>query len=179
MSTSSSDKIDLTGKISKWFQNRFTSLYEAVTPPPEEEYNMTELVYSAFGKDAEIFYNHKKVDLTKFQEELEAGNFGVAGSTIEWKELMEMPLKETDPDSEPTEVSIVAGVFVVTRAMKYLIRASPAIRLHYNTFSAKVEQDDAAQPDANGNRHRITQLFFTSVHKAAPIHMQTIPGLVF
>ena len=96
---SNKDGVELTGKASEWLQNQFTSLYQSVPPPPEEEYNMTSLVYSAFGKDAEIIVNHERTTLRKFQEDLEAANFGVAGSTVEWRDLMEVPAQEGEESS--------------------------------------------------------------------------------
>lgn len=78
--------------------------------------------------------------------------------------------------------------------MKFRIRAGPAQQLSYNSFSARYatctpcaslpadqlcrieEKADVERSAEDGSRLRITELFLTSVHKAAPIHISPIPG---
>ncbi|KDR80832.1 hypothetical protein GALMADRAFT_135933 [Galerina marginata CBS 339.88] len=168
-----SEKPGISGR---WLQSTVTSLYTPESAPAKEESAFKTLFFSAFSENAEIFVNHEKTTLERFQEELMTANFASSGtrSTIDWKELFEVP-PNTEGATE-AQGGIVAGVFVVTRFSKYLIRAAPAQRLNYNAFSAKIEPDKSNQPGVEGrNQLRINQLFITSLYKSPPINLVPIP----
>ncbi|KDR67202.1 hypothetical protein GALMADRAFT_80058 [Galerina marginata CBS 339.88] len=150
---------------SQWLQGAFTSLYESA--PPAEVSDFEALFLFTFSEEAEIILNHEKVPLETFQLGLSKANFAISRASVEWKEVIEVPPKDGGTDPEV----IVAGFFVVTRSMKFRIRAGPAQRLSYNSFSAKF----AGPPDAEGSRRRIAQLVITTLDVAAPIHLQGIP----
>ncbi|KAF8901933.1 hypothetical protein CPB84DRAFT_1846630 [Gymnopilus junonius] len=159
------------GTTGRWLQSKFKNIYESSSP---EESDFRTQVSFVFHKDVEIFHNHQKVTLGTFQDSLSQANFAQSRASIEWKEVFEVP-----PAEGETESSIVAGSFVVTRSMKFRIRAGPAQRLSHNIFSVKIEQDKSIPADDEGSQFRITHMFITSVEKAAPIHMAQmhLPGI--
>ncbi|KAF8957585.1 hypothetical protein BDZ97DRAFT_1845699 [Flammula alnicola] len=155
--------------LTQWLQTRLGSLYESV--PPVEEADFNALFQSAFSDDASIYVNHEQMSQETFLTRLHSYNAAITRATVEWKEVIEATPKEGEQHSAG---GIVAGFFVVTRSMKFRIRVGPAQRLSFNSFSAKIDENPDAQPGPDGTRLRITQLFITSVDKAAPIHLQGI-----
>ncbi|PPR02549.1 hypothetical protein CVT26_012017 [Gymnopilus dilepis] len=153
------------GATAQWIQNKFTTIYESASPDQVSDFK-THLA-NVFHKDVEIYQNHQPISLGTFQDDLSQANAAHARSSIEWKEVFEVPPPEGDSDT-----SIVAGSFIVTRSMKFRIRAAPAQRLNHNIFSAKVQRNKSGQEE--DGQFLITQLFITSVQNAAPIHL---PGI--
>ncbi|KAH9485882.1 hypothetical protein JR316_0002797 [Psilocybe cubensis] len=152
---------------SQWLRNRFTSLYEAAPPPEEADFKA--LFVSIFSEDAQVWFNHEQISVDAFQEKITSANYAAKEASIDWKDLIEIPGNDAEHEG------IVAGSFVVTRSMKFRIRAAPAQRLNHNIFSAKINIDPTAQPDITGSKRRISEFFLTSFDKAAPIHLQSIP----
>ncbi|PPQ83721.1 hypothetical protein CVT25_006125 [Psilocybe cyanescens] len=155
---------------SQWLRNRFTSLYEAAPPPEEADFKA--LFLSVFSEDSQVVFNHESMSIDTFQEKLTTANYAVSDASVDWKDLVEIPAHDREAGAQE---GIVAGSFVVTRSMKFRIRAGRAQRLNHNIFSAKIDTDHSAQPDINGSKRRITGFFITSLDKAAPIHLQGVP----
>ncbi|KAF9021450.1 hypothetical protein BDZ89DRAFT_1071409, partial [Hymenopellis radicata] len=101
---------------------------------------------NAFGQNAQIY---------EFQTML-AQRFGASvGVQIEWKDIF-----------EDTEANVVAGFAVITRSLKFRIRVGPAQVLTSAAISLKLEEEDG--------KRVISQMFFTSTDKAAPIHLSPL-----
>jgi len=90
---------------------------------------------------------------------------GVSAS-VKWENYMVVPKDGDNPD----EAGIVAGFLVVTRSLKFRIRAAPAQLQTILTLNSKIEQDVTAEGDEDGDRRRIVHLFMTLVDKRPPIH---------
>jgi len=103
-----------------------------------------------------------------FLQRFSVANFACTQAAVEWKQLIEIPQKEKDNDSGPG--GIIARFFVVTRSLKFRIRAGPAQRQSLNSFTAKIEEDPATAVGHKEDGLRISQLFITSVEKAIPVH---------
>ncbi|KAF8815049.1 hypothetical protein BYT27DRAFT_7201146 [Phlegmacium glaucopus] len=122
---------------------------------------------STFSDKVSLRINHQPTSRDDFESEMRASQSALSrSSTIDWKEMLEIPT-----NSEEGAISgpggIVAGFFVVTRSMKWKIRASAAQTLSYNSFSARISQE--------GGQTRITELLLTFHVQAAPIHLHGIP----
>ncbi|KAF8919171.1 hypothetical protein CPB85DRAFT_1429803 [Mucidula mucida] len=121
-----------------------------------ESAHTTDSPASPFAQNAQIYVNHAgPVSLDAFQATL-AHKFGAAaGVQIEWKEIF-----------EDAEAGVVAGFAVITRSMKFRIRVGPAQMLTSAMISLKLEEEDG--------KRVISQMFFTSTDKAAPIHLNPV-----
>ncbi|CAA7263069.1 unnamed protein product [Cyclocybe aegerita] len=166
-----SQRLDMTtnelagGPLASWVATRLKALYEVPAPA---SHNHQDVYAETFSSTASIILNHKNVTMDAFKKELEDASSAIKGASVDWKELVETP-------SDDSSGGIVAGFFVVTRSMKFRIRAGPAQRLSYNVFSAKVATDGQAPGSDSGEGCRqITELFITHVDKAAPIHLHAI-----
>ncbi|KAF8176942.1 hypothetical protein BJ912DRAFT_1063756 [Pholiota molesta] len=166
-----SDYIQST-PLSLWLQSRISGLYEAV--PPTEEADFKALYYTTFDIDASIYMNHEKVSQDTYLARLNSANFAVTHATVNWKELIDASPSSTEKE-EDVKGGIISGFFVIKSSMKFRIRAGPAQRFNFNTFSAKIDHKPEAEPAGDGSRLRITELFITSIQKAAPIHFPGIP----
>jgi hypothetical protein len=159
--------------LRSWLQAYLGTLYESAPLPEEADFRY--LFYATFSENALIYHNHEIVSLEVFLERLGVANFACTQAAVEWKELIEIPQKENDSDSGPG--GIIAGFFVVTRSLKFRIRAGPAQRQSLNSFTAKVEEGPIIT--AEGRKEvglRISQLFITSVEKAVPVHLRGAPA---
>ncbi|KAJ3504042.1 hypothetical protein NLJ89_g8149 [Agrocybe chaxingu] len=158
------------GPLASWVATQLTALYET---PAAASQDRRDIFAETFSSNASIIVNHRSVPVDVFKNELENANSAIKGATVGWNELVESP-------SDDSTGGIVAGFFVVTRSMKFRIRAGPAQRLSYNTFSAKVETDAQVLGQDSGEGHRqITELFITHVDKAAPIHLQAVTAGIY
>ncbi|KAG7441843.1 uncharacterized protein BT62DRAFT_936719 [Guyanagaster necrorhizus] len=132
--------------LTEWTKSQFSSLFRP------SEHLFPEV--SVFSADALIMVNHTVVSVVQFKTLL-AEKFGagaVQDADINWKELI-----------YDDETGVVAGFVDVTRSMKFRIRAGPAQIHTYVGLSAKIVQ--------NGDERTVTQMFYTSVDKAAEVHL--------
>ncbi|KIK67757.1 hypothetical protein GYMLUDRAFT_36522 [Collybiopsis luxurians FD-317 M1] len=176
-----------TQSLTDWAQSRFTSLYEGSptntdSGPVETETEaestpnasvLDSQLQSMFTQNAQIFVNHSEpMSVEEFKNHL-GQTFGTNKATAEWKECFEVGDRneETQSQAEGT-TGIVAGYLIVTRTLKFRIRATPAKNHTHISLSAKIVHDPEATSSTDQDKRRITQLFFTSVMKAAPIHIQ-------
>jgi len=150
--------------LTAWIKSHLGPLYHDESG---EQSDFHAVFNSTFSENVSIYVNHEKISRDEFESEMRVSGSALARpSTIDWKEILEIPTKsEENTTSAPT--GIVAGFFVVTRTMKFKIRASNAQILSYNSFSAQISQQE--------NQTRITELFLTFRSHAAPIHLHGIP----
>ncbi|KAK0203330.1 hypothetical protein DFS33DRAFT_1330097 [Desarmillaria ectypa] len=133
--------------LTEWTKSHFSSLFK----PSENQLQEV----SAFTENAEVLVNHTQVSVEQFKKSL-AEKFGagvVQDVQIDWKELI-----------HDEEAGIVAGFVDVTRSMKFRIRAGPAQIHTYISISMKIAQ--------TGDQRAVSQMFYTSVDKAAELHLQ-------
>ncbi|KAF5311357.1 hypothetical protein D9611_012640 [Ephemerocybe angulata] len=150
---------DVTGPVGAWLKRQFQDLY---APNEDATATIGQKVQGIFTEGPEIRYNHEKMDLRSFQENLESSQFAVKHAEIEWRDLLEEKVDEKH--------MIVAGFFGVKRLSTFRVRVGPAERHQQISFSAKIENSGGVDGS------RISELFISSSHKAAPIHLQPIPG---
>jgi len=151
--------------LTAWIKSHLGSLYLGKSTVGEQSDFQT-VFNSTFSKNVSIYVNHEQISRDEFESEMRASRSALSRpSTIDWKEILEIPKSEENITSAPT--GIVAGFFVVTRLMKFRIRASNAKIHSYNSFSAQVSQRE--------DQTRITELFLTHYSRAAPIHLHGIP----
>ncbi|KAG5653668.1 hypothetical protein H0H81_011420 [Sphagnurus paluster] len=146
--------------LPSWIQRGFTTLYSFNTTASQFQSSFEAL----FSSDAEFRVNHRVVSLESFQTNIKNRDAAAIDSSIVWKELIEVPASESQAGTE-----IVAGWFVVTRSLKFLIRDTPAKTVETVAFSAKIAKDPSVQ---SGDMQRIVELFQTVSDQAAPIHLQ-------
>ncbi|KAF5362762.1 hypothetical protein D9758_011730 [Tetrapyrgos nigripes] len=172
MTSQPSSSTDTPLSLTEWAQSRINSLYELhSTSESAEEPESTGAgtkFSSIFAPNAVIYHNHSQISVEEFQKEISQA-FGAVGSNVEWKECVESP-----ESKENSQAGIVAGFLHVTRTLKFRIRASPAKNNTFICISAKIEEDPTFDADEHGDHRRITQLFHTSVSKAAPVHFHTV-----
>ncbi|KAF5392954.1 hypothetical protein D9757_001277 [Collybiopsis confluens] len=162
-----------TQSLTSWAMSRFSALYDS---PAEFQAEATTTntssfeshIRSMFSKDAQIFVNHDgPMNAQDFQKHL-GQTFGANKTEVEWKECFETEDAENSTQGEPKN-GIVAGYLIVTRTLKFRIRATPAKNYTHISLSAKIAHDEQS---TEADKRRITQMFFTSVTKAAPVHIQ-------
>jgi len=152
--------------LTAWIKTNLGSLYESAIGG-ETDFQTT--FNSTFSEKASIYLNHEQISRDDFESNMTTSRSALSrSSTIDWKDILEIPTKSEEGASTSGPYGIVAGFFVVTRSLKFKIRASDAQSLSYNSFSARISQE--------GNQTRITELFLTSYNRAAPIHLQNIPS---
>ncbi|KAF6752267.1 hypothetical protein DFP72DRAFT_1070581 [Ephemerocybe angulata] len=148
------------GPLGAWLKRQFQDLY---APNEDATATIGQKVQGIFTEGPEIRYNHEKMDLRSFQENLESSQFAVKENVLKWKDLLEEKVDEKNV--------VVAGFFSVKRLSTFRVRVGPAERHQYISFSAKIENSGGG---VDGSR--ISELFISSSHKAAPINLQPIPG---
>ncbi|KAJ3915182.1 hypothetical protein F5877DRAFT_49031 [Lentinula edodes] len=164
--------------LTEWVQSRFSGLYEHPSPDTSDTNTTQSRIQSMFTPTAQIYLNHTgPVPLEEFTKNLEQ-TFGTNKTEVEWKECFEVPdsnKEEKDDNHEVVEgeTGIVAGYLIITRTLKFRIRATPAKNYTHVSLSAKVQGSDRSE-EKSGDSRRIVQLFYTSASKAAPVHIQGV-----
>lgn len=141
--------------LTSWAQTHLAELYES---PKESDLHST--FSSTFSNKAEIYTNHLPVRLDALEEKISTKKGAATKSTVEWKDIIEVPAEEGDKAHEVrvsiaknerltaaltnkqttlslSKAGIVAGFAIVTRSLKFRIRAAPAHTHTYITFNAK------------------------------------------
>ncbi|KAJ8591532.1 hypothetical protein M405DRAFT_814210 [Rhizopogon salebrosus TDB-379] len=148
-----------------WTQSRLAALYEA-----HENEAFASSFDAVFSPSCEVRVNHTPSTVDAFKESISSRRAAGAGVTLAWENVI-------TTGNSPDEPSVVAGTLIVTRNMKFRIRAAPAQRQTYINFSARVEQDPSVQADEDVDHRRITSFYHTSVDKTPPIHFVTPYGV--
>ncbi|KAJ4496797.1 hypothetical protein C8R41DRAFT_918055 [Lentinula lateritia] len=177
--------------LTKWVQSQFSGLYEHPSPDTSDNAQDTDTnttrsrIQSMFTPTAQIYLNHTgPVPLEEFTKNLEQ-TFGTNKTEVEWKECFEVPdnnKEEKDDNHEVVEgeTGIVAGYLIITRTLKFRIRATPAKNYTHVSLSAKIAREGTRvqgsdrSEEKSGDSRRIVQLFYTSASKAAPVHIQGV-----
>lgn len=150
----------MSDHLVNWFKDSLTSLYQSALDSAQGKLSST--VESLFEGDAHIIYNHEQIDLAKLDEALGISSALAIRAEVEWKEVMSSTV---GGNNETQQDAIVTGYFIVTRSMKFRIRAAPAQTLQHCFFSAKIKGDLGNKEGAPA----ISELFITSISKQAPI----------
>jgi len=167
----------MADSLTSWAQAHLAPLYEHSTASDNQaeaapSANHPDTFYSAYSPKAEVIVNYTPVPTDAHKDDLARRSFGSMTSTVEWKDVIEVPA-----DSEkPNEAGIVAGFFVVTHHSKLRIRAAPAETKTFVAFNAKIEQDPSVAVEAGSDPRRIAHMFQTTVTKATPIHLGKMAG---
>ncbi|KAG1733694.1 hypothetical protein EDB19DRAFT_1612677, partial [Suillus lakei] len=139
-----------------WTQSRLGALYEAF-----EDESFASAFENAFSPSCEVRVNHTPSTLDTFKDSVSSRRAASTGITLSWENVI------TTGDSLD-EPPVISGTLIITRSMRFRIRAAPAQRQTHINFSARVEiqqvQGDEDDP------LRITSLYHTSVDKSPPIH---------
>ncbi|KAJ3874669.1 hypothetical protein F5051DRAFT_416154 [Lentinula edodes] len=128
--------------LTEWVQSRFSGLYEHPSPDTSDTNTTQSRIQSMFTPTAQIYLNHTgPVPLEEFTKNLEQ-TFGTNKTEVEWKECFEVPdsnKEEKDDNHEVVEgeTGIVAGYLIITRTLKFRIRATPAKNYTHVSLSAK------------------------------------------
>ncbi|PPQ79996.1 hypothetical protein CVT24_003851 [Panaeolus cyanescens] len=169
--SSTGSSVSSSTPLASWFRSTFEALYTPLsdsTSSPDS--HLSNLLSQTFSTASEQYLNHERVSLDDLSKNIWEGNALLAGATVDWRELIEVPgTPAAEPNGEK-EAGIIAGFFVVTRSSHIRIRVGPAQRLNYNSFSAKVVSPPSSTPQ--NPQYRISQLFITSLDEAAPIHLE-------
>ncbi|KAF8990717.1 hypothetical protein BDQ17DRAFT_1371586 [Cyathus striatus] len=152
-----------TNILAPWLLPRLTNLYTTL-PTEQDDSNFEASFLETFAQSAKVVANHEDTTLDALREHIGAGKFAMARADVDFRDVIEI-VKEGGGDKE----GLVAGFFVVTRDLKFRIRAGPARRSSFNSFSAKIESDTSI-PTTLGDRRRVTEFFITLVDYAAPVH---------
>ncbi|KAH7916107.1 hypothetical protein BJ138DRAFT_1109026 [Hygrophoropsis aurantiaca] len=146
--------------LPSWTQSRLTAVYQA--PDDETFHNAFD---AAFSPKCEVFASQESSEsIETLKEQLLARRAATVNSKVDW---------DNTPTLESNEAvagpAAIDGSFVVTRSLKFRIRAGPAQRLTHVVFEAKVDQGEGDTDDSR----RIVSFRHTSTDSTPPIHFQT------
>ncbi|KAF9246858.1 hypothetical protein BU15DRAFT_69718 [Melanogaster broomeanus] len=147
-----------------WIQSRLGAVYEVA-----EEGAFQSSFDQLFSPNCEVRVDHEVHPLQTFRGELMSRRAAAQSVAVAWDDAGGGIISTNDDD--PNLPSVVAGSLVVTRSLRWLIRAAPAQRMTHINFSAKIEQDASVQADEQGDRRRVTSFYYTSVDRVPPIHL--------
>lgn len=138
--------------LTEWTKAHLTALYE-LTPTPDLDTTFS----TTFSPSAEILINHSSISLNAFKEQISETRTASLASTVEFKSLSQVSsgaegksdqVRRTNRKSRLSHLQcvtwkagIVAGCFLVTRSLKFRIRAASAQTYMHITFSAKYVTD--------------------------------------
>ena len=120
--------------LSAWFKARIERLHNV-----SEESDLQTQLGDIFTDNARIVLNHKPVSVDEFNRELANRRFAVVGETLNWQHIVDAIEDNAGGDGPRPDNEIggtVAGSYVVTRSLKFRIRAAPAQRKCHVVFSA-------------------------------------------
>jgi hypothetical protein len=120
--------------LSAWFKARIERLHNV-----SEESDLQAQLRDIFTDNARIVLNHKPVSVDEFNRELANRRFAVVGETLNWQHIVDAIEDDAGGDGPRPDNEIggtVAGSYVVTRSLKFQIRAAPAQRKCHVVFSA-------------------------------------------
>jgi len=146
--------------LTTWFQAAIQQVYDL------KDTNFIGVLDAMFEDDASIILNHVPVSLKEYNDQFTALRAAAVTEVVEWEDIQDMPATdgyegETPAPAPPTE-QIIAGCYVVTRSLKFIIRGVPGQSKSHIVFSAKVQR----LPD---NSFKIKELFQTTIVKGVPI----------
>ncbi|KAH7930066.1 hypothetical protein BV22DRAFT_1125225 [Leucogyrophana mollusca] len=150
--------------LSNWTQSRLSAVYEA----PDDD-TLQKAFDAAFSSKCEVFVSQEPAaeSLETLRDQLSNRRSATIGSKVSWENAP--TVKADELSTGPADVT---GSFVVTRSLKFRIRAAPVQRLTHVTFEAKVDQGDAGTADIDNSRH-IVSFRYTSEDSTPPIHFNT------
>lgn len=182
--------------LTTWAQKHISAIFEA-----RSDDDLHHSFDAAFSSSSEIFVNHEQLSREWMREDMIKRRGAAISASVKWENVMVVPNDQDKPYEvlywcvqcvqqilmKCGQAGIVAGFLIVTRALKFRIRVSPAqlqtiitINAKYFVYSLwqmkalirsnRIEQDAAAVADEHGDRRRIVHLFMTMTDKRPPIH---------
>lgn len=94
-----------TTPLAKWFRSTFDALYTSSSPSSSSasstspDSQLSNLLSQTFTAGSEQYLNHEQVSLDELSKKMWEGNALLAGTTIDWRELIEVP---GSPGPQPT-----------------------------------------------------------------------------
>lgn len=134
MSTSNKPTTFPDSSLSSWFKARIERLHNV-----SEESDLQAQLGDIFTDNAHIVLNHKTVSVDDFNREFANRRFAVVGETLDWQHIVDAVEDNAEGDDPCPDNAIggtVAGSYVVTRSLKFRIRAAPAQSKCHVVFSA-------------------------------------------
>ncbi|KAG6867591.1 hypothetical protein C0993_000812 [Termitomyces sp. T159_Od127] len=150
-----------SASLKTWFQTKLESLYEVPSHPDSE--HSPHLSVALFTSRTQILLNHIPITFEDFQNDIRSQLQSSIHASVSWKDVMEVYNPE---DESQKQEGIVAGIYVVTRSLKFRIRAGPAQRKTTVVFSAKIERDPNIHDE---DARRVVHLHQTQLDEAVPI----------
>ncbi|KAJ3756634.1 hypothetical protein EV360DRAFT_84785 [Lentinula raphanica] len=153
--------------LAQWLQSEFTTLYENSEAEEDSANGISARIQYLFSPAAQIYINHSgPLPSEEFLKHVKA--FGSTKAEVDWKECFDVNNNEEQSDT----AGIVAGYFIITRTLKFRIRAAPAKNITHVSFSAKISHEPGAEKSSDTKQ--IVQLFYTFKSIPAPVHFQGI-----
>ncbi|KAF9077040.1 hypothetical protein BDP27DRAFT_1313017, partial [Rhodocollybia butyracea] len=132
--------------LTEWAQSHFTAFFEHNTtsasndaqddPTPDQSPSLDSQIQAMFSPNAQIFMNHTgPLSVGDFTKQMGQA-FGTNQTSVEWKESFEVDDQAQDK-TEEGKTGIFAGYLIVTRTLKFRIRAAPAKNYTTISLSAK------------------------------------------
>jgi hypothetical protein len=128
-----------------WTQSRLGALYET-----RENEVFASTFDTVFSSSCEVRANHIPSTVDAFKESISSHRAAGAGVTLSWENVIatsDSPDEVSSPvpqrHSSPLtywKPSVVAGTLIVTRSMKFRIRAAPAQRQTHINFSVRYDR---------------------------------------
>ncbi|KAF7432529.1 hypothetical protein PC9H_004470 [Pleurotus ostreatus] len=153
-----------------WLQDRFSKIYDISLlqneggPTGLEDFSAG--FDAVFASNIRITINGEEVSRDGLKERIISSASAATHIQVEWKDLIEVPNQGIDDSDLVT--GMVAGQFIITRSLKFRIRAAPAQNQTITIFQARIENDANI---SSGDLRRITQLHYTMLSKPVPIHV--------
>lgn len=81
-----------------WVKEHLTSLYQKSTESSDDA--LPGLLAATFKSNAHIIYNHQRIDLTTFGDNINKSFFAVTRADVEWKEAVALPNDESEGEKQ-------------------------------------------------------------------------------
>ena len=134
--------------LTEWTQSHFQAIYAATS---EDAFNAA--IDAFFSPNVEMYNNEKKMTREDAREEIAQRWRGAQRVDVKWENSIEVPKegegltgKEVRSSSHHSllvlltdlnKAGLVSGFFVVTRSLRFRVRAAPMQQLNYVTFNGR------------------------------------------
>jgi hypothetical protein len=132
--------------LTTWAHQHISAIYEA-----NSDHDLRKAFENTFSPSSEFFVNHQRVSRESMKEDMTKRRAACVSASVKWENSMVVPKDGDKPDEVCSYVTrnqnftlilccqagIVAGFLVVTRSLKFRIRAAPAQLQTILTVNAK------------------------------------------
>ena len=94
-----------TTTLSAWTQSQFSALFDSSAPHASDAMALGTVFDGALSPDVQITTNHEPMTRDEFLDTVRSHNAAAVETTIEYKDVMEIP----QADGEPHEVCLFAS----------------------------------------------------------------------